>query len=100
MLAQATTPGRTMEKTRALPSVETDRRVGTVLHDRYRVLAPIGGGSMGLVYRGEVIEIGRVVAIKFLQPNVADKADFLTKFLAEARLMSRLHHPHIIGVHD
>src|SRR5262249_5829944 len=55
---------------------------------------------MGIVYRGERVGLGRVVAIKFLHATFAQSPDFLSRFEHEARAMSRLDHPNCVSVID
>jgi len=55
---------------------------------------------MGVVYRGERVELGRPVAIKFLHAAFSGHGDFRERFEREARLMSRLAHPNIVSVID
>jgi serine/threonine-protein kinase len=74
--------------------------VGTVLHDRYRVLARIAVGGMGVVYRGERLGLGRAVAIKILHARFAEDAELHRRFDVEARAMSRIQHPHCVSVID
>ncbi|MCI0582736.1 MAG: serine/threonine-protein kinase [Chloroflexi bacterium] len=66
----------------------------------YEVIAPLGKGGMGEVYRARDPRLGREVAIKVLPPEVAADADRLRRFESEARSASALHHPHILVVHD
>jgi eukaryotic-like serine/threonine-protein kinase len=77
-----------------------DPRVGTVLQDRYRILAAVATGGMGAVYRGERLQLGRAVAIKFLHPWIASQPAFIQRFEVEARAMSRLAHPNCVSVID
>jgi serine/threonine-protein kinase len=79
---------------------ETDPRVGTVLHGRYRIVSRIGSGGMGVVYQGERLGLNRRVAIKFLHQTMADDPQWRGRFEREARAMSRLHHPHCVPVID
>jgi len=69
----------------------------TLLH--YRVVAPLGAGGMGEVYRALDTTLGREVAIKVLPPAVADDADRLARFEREARLLASLNHPNIAAVY-
>jgi serine/threonine-protein kinase len=77
-----------------------DPRVGHVLQGRYRILSRIASGAMGVVYRGERVQLGRPVAVKFLHPWIAAQKAFLSRFENEAKAMSRLAHPHCVSVID
>jgi Tol biopolymer transport system component len=66
----------------------------------YEILAPIGAGGMGEVYRARDSRLGRDVAIKVLPADFAQDADRLRRFEQEARAAGRLNHPNILIVHD
>src|ERR1700759_4011226 len=55
---------------------------------------------MGVVYRGERVQLGRPVAVKFLHPWIAAQKSFLSRFENEAKAMSRLAHPNCVSVID
>src|SRR5215475_902002 len=66
----------------------------------YRIIAPLGAGGMGEVFRARDDRLGREVAVKVLPlPFVAD-ADRLRRFGDEARAAGALSHPGILAVHD
>ena len=67
----------------------------------YRVVRKIGEGGMGEVYLAQdTSELGRMVALKVLPPEVAGDKDRLQRFIQEARTVSNLNHPNILTVHE
>jgi len=82
------------------PPAPPDPRIGHLLQGRYRILSKIASGAMGVVYRGERVQLGRPVAVKFLHPWIAAQKAFLGRFENEAKAMSRLAHPHCVSVID
>jgi len=64
------------------------------------VLALIGCGGMGAVYKARQKELDRVVAVKILPLEVGADPAFAERFLREARALARLNHPHIVSVYD
>lgn len=71
-----------------------------VLAGRYRVDELIGHGGMAKVYRGYDLTLGREVAIKILDPDLARDTAFRTRFRLEAQAASRMSHPSIVRVFD
>jgi serine/threonine protein kinase/predicted Zn-dependent protease len=66
----------------------------------YEILAPIGAGGMGEVYRACDTRLDRRVAIKVLLPKYAGDPDCLKRFEREAKATAALSHPNILAVHD
>lgn len=73
---------------------------GTHLKDRYEILAPLGAGGMGEVYRARDLLLGREVAIKVLPAHLSANHDALSRFEREARAVAALSHPNILAIHD
>lgn len=74
--------------------------VGLLLADKYRLLARIGSGGMGEVYRGEHVTLRMPVAVKLLHYNIAIEPDYVRRFYREARAATLLNHPNVVRVID
>src|SRR2546422_7026539 len=72
---------------------------GTLLGP-YEILAPLGAGGMGEVYRARDTRLGREVAVKVLPQALASDPDRLRRFEQEARAAGQIDHPNILVVHD
>ena len=66
----------------------------------YTLGEKIGAGSFGVVYRGVQPLVARDVAIKIILPQYANQPDFIRRFEAEAQIVARLEHPHIVPLYD
>jgi serine/threonine-protein kinase len=79
----------------------TDRFLpGTVLEKRYRIVALLGKGGMGEVYRADDLTLGQPVALKFLPEAMARNEDFLARLRNEVRTARRVSHPNVCRVYD
>jgi serine/threonine protein kinase/tetratricopeptide (TPR) repeat protein len=66
----------------------------------YEIVAPLGAGGMGEVYRARDTRLGREVAVKVLPERFADDPHRLERFEREARAVAALTHPNILAIHD
>ena len=81
---------------------EVDPLIGQVLSGRFEIVAPLGIGGMGRVYKAVQRPLGREVALKVLNPRYDGTRDpgFERRFFLEASMTSKLKHPNTITVHD
>ncbi|MFQ5806776.1 MAG: serine/threonine-protein kinase, partial [Phycisphaerae bacterium] len=66
----------------------------------YELLAPLGAGGMGEVYRAKDTRLDREVAIKVLPEHMAKDPEVLARFEREAKAVAALSHPNILAIHD
>ncbi len=66
----------------------------------YRIDSLLGKGSMGTVYLARQLSLARNVALKILVPSLARDAEFVARFIHEARAAARLNHPNIVQIYD
>ena len=67
---------------------------------QYEIVAPLGSGGMGEVYRARDVRLGRDVAIKVMAPHVAADPEMRARFETEARAVASLSHPSIVAIHE
>ena len=73
---------------------------GTLLAGRYRVVAKLGKGGMGEVYRADDLALGQAVALKFLPEAAVQNVNFLKRFYDEVRIARQVAHPNVCRVYD
>jgi hypothetical protein len=73
---------------------------GETLAGRYRIVALLGRGGMGEVYRADDLVLGQSVALKFLPALLALDAEWLARFRGEVRAARLVSHPNVCRVHD
>ncbi|HEY7863111.1 MAG TPA: serine/threonine-protein kinase [Thermoanaerobaculia bacterium] len=66
----------------------------------YEILAPLGKGGMGEVYRARDVRLRREVALKLLPDSHAEDVDSLRRFERETRAIAAINHPNIVAIHD
>jgi len=74
--------------------------IGREIAGRFRILALLGEGGMGAVYRGEQMSLKRAVAVKLLRPELSANQMLLRRFSAEAAAVAKLDHPNTVKVYD
>jgi serine/threonine-protein kinase len=74
--------------------------VGTTLRNKYRILAKVGTGGMGHVYKALHLLFNEVRALKVMDPSLMQRQDFVRRFLREAFVARRLQHPNAVRVDD
>ena len=77
-----------------------EARLRRALGDDYELLAPLGEGGFGRVYRVRDLHLEREVALKVLHPHLTQDAATVERFRREAQLAARLTHPNIVNIYD
>src|ERR1700751_2670761 len=95
--AKAADSGR---KIALMESAPADVLVGRMLDRRYHVRSRIAHGGMATVYLATDTRLDRWVALKVMHADLARDADFVGRFIGEAKSVARLSHPNIVGVYD
>ena len=83
-----------------LTGANADAMIGVILEDRYELVAPLGEGGMGTVYRARQLSVDRPVAVKLLKHELSSDPIQVARFLREVKALSLLHHPNLLTVHD
>lgn len=92
VIAQRTSSPAPAEEGRFVP--------GTLLGSRYRIIALLGRGGMGEVYRATDLTLGQSVALKFLPEEAAQNQRLLERFHGEVRMARQVSHPNVCRVYD
>ncbi len=81
-------------------AASTSLEPGTLLGDRYEILAQLGEGGMGAVYKAADRELDRVVALKVIRPELASNPEILARFKQELLLSHKVTHRNVIRIYD
>ncbi|HEX4951294.1 MAG TPA: serine/threonine-protein kinase, partial [Blastocatellia bacterium] len=79
---------------------KADPLIGRTLDGKYELLARLGQGGMGTVYRARRVHIGDEVAVKVLHQNYSNDDDVLARFRREAQAAATLRHPNVVTIYD
>ncbi len=82
------------------PYAQGEELVGTLLADRYGILALLGQGGMGAVYKAHDTELERLVALKLIRPDLASNPEILRRFKQELILAREVTHRNVIRIFD
>ncbi len=82
------------------PARAGDALDGMILDGKYQLLECVGEGAMGWVYRGQHLRLQSQVAVKLMKTVDDEDGTRAARFQREARSASRLHHPHVLMIHD
>ncbi|RCK80399.1 MAG: Serine/threonine-protein kinase PknA [Candidatus Ozemobacter sibiricus] len=74
-------------------------KVGQIVGRHYKILAQLGAGGMGMVFRALDQNLGREVAIKFLLEDVSQNQELAQRFLNEGRILATIDHPAVVTVY-
>ena len=77
-----------------------DPLTGTVVDRRYEVMAPLGEGGMGTVYKVRHVTLDRLFAMKVLRRDLAKDAGLAARFMQEARATAAIVHPSVVAITD
>ena len=80
--------------------LDSETLIGRVLGGKFRLRSLIGAGASGTVYQADQTALGRTVAVKILNPELAEDPRLVNRFHEEALLASRLNHPNTVSVID
>jgi serine/threonine protein kinase len=83
-------------------AASSDPLIGRMINERFKIISLIARGGMGKVYRAEQAPLGRLCAVKVLNPNYAGDQDpeFHKRFFLEASIASKLTHPNTVTIFD
>lgn len=73
---------------------------GERVAEHYEVGPIIGAGATGIVYKARHVELGQLVALKVIRPDIARDSSLWRRFAREARALAKLHNKHVVRVHD
>jgi formylglycine-generating enzyme required for sulfatase activity len=78
----------------------TSDLTGTLLNNRYQILARVGQGGMGQVFKADHTLMGRTVAIKVLNPNLVTSEESVARFKREIMTLAQFEHPNVVRLFD
>lgn len=98
LMAQMMEPTHAADAAAALPPLTPEELAPHF--PQLEILACLGRGGMGVVYKARQRSLNRLIALKLLAPERADDPQFAERFEKEAQALAMLNHPNIVAVHD
>ncbi len=98
--SQATYIGSPTQDTVIESAEHWEKRLRRALGDDYELLAELGRGGFGRVYRARDLHLERIVALKVLEPALTREPAAVERFRREAQLAARLRHPNVVDIYD
>ena len=86
--------------TRTLVKPSNELAIGSTFAEKYKIIAEIGRGGMGIVYKAEDLKLKRSVAIKLLPSELANDEEAKERFIQEAQAAAALSHPNICTIYE
>lgn len=78
---------------------EVELKPGLIVDERYEVIAHLGDGGMGSVFKARERELNRLVALKILDPELSKDTEWRARFVREGRALSQLSHPNVLTIY-
>ena len=100
LTARVTSDAPTLQEAYTPPSDDIRFTPGSIVANRYRIVALLGRGGMGEVYRAEDLRLNHAVALKYLPETLASRAGALDRLYAEVRLGRQISHPNVCRLYD
>ncbi len=93
-------PSHEISITRTILKPSDELAIGSTFAGKYNIIAEIGRGGMGVVYKAEDLKLKRFVAIKLLPSELAKDEEAKERFIREAQAAAALSHPNICTIHE
>ncbi len=80
--------------------IEEKLQIGAIFADKYKIVKLLGSGGISTVYLAHHLLLDKLVALKMLHTHIASEGRYVQRFQREAKVMSHMSHPNVVGVYD